>query len=354
MKRLAAKGAGLAERQPAAVPPHPPGGVRRESRGRGTPRSELEFPGCYARPMTRTQYEAHEGRVEFFDSRAEIAWMVREPAHAPHERPRYRLVELLARIALVRGSPIKGLGETRIRWTEAGSGEHRSIHPDQMLFLHPDRTEGKISQYLDVGEDPYPDVVLEVDSTTDVRRNRLKLYEDWGFPELWVEVPAAYAPGRPAGLRSGMRIYLLEAGRYVPSEESRAFPGWRAVEIHRALNESVLSEETSAVLSRVGEALGEREGTGPEDDPLLRQQRAEGRAEGVAEGRAEGVAEGVGRVARALLRQRGVPVPPEFPAGLAIRDLDALRAASAKRLLDAASAADSVTDFLARLDDPGS
>ena len=337
VKRLAAKGAGVAERQSATVPPPPPGGVRRQSRDRGTPRSGLEFPGCYARPMTRAQYEAHEGRVEFFDSGAEIAWMVREPTHVPHEEPRYRLVELLARIALVRGSPIKGLGETRIRWMEAGSGEHRSIHPDQMLFLHPDRTEGKISQHLDVGEDPYPDVVLEVDSTTDVRRNRLKLYEEWGFPELWVEVPDAYAPGRPAGLRSGMRIYLLEAGRYTLSDESRAFPGWRAAEIHRGLNEPVLSEETSAVLSRVGRALGEREGTGPGDDPLLREQRAET----------------IFRMVRALLRQRGVPVPPDFPEDLARRNLDSLRAASEEQVVAAASAADSLADFLARLDDSG-
>ena len=336
MKRLTAEGAGLAERRSSVAPPPQPEGVRRRSRDHGVPRSGLEFPGCYARPMTRAQYEAHEGRVEFFDSRAEIAWMVREPAHAPHEEPRYRLVELLARIAQLRGSPIKGLGETRIRWMDAGSGEHRSIHPDQMLFLHPGRTEGKISQYLEVGEDPYPDVVLEVDSTTDVRRNRLKLYEEWGFPELWVEVPDAYAPGRPAGLRSGLRIYVLEAGRYVRSGESRAFPGWRAVEIHRALNEPALSEGTSAVLSRVGRALGEREGTGPDDDPLLREQRAAGRAD----------------LIRALLGQRGVAVPPDFPEGLAGPHLDALRAASAEQLLAAASAADSVADFLARLDDP--
>ena len=251
MKRPVANGAGLAERQSVAVPPHRPGDVRRESRHRGTPRSGLEFPGCHARPMTRAQYEAHEGRVEFFDSRAEIAWMVREPTHAPHEEPRERLAALLARIAQVRGSPIKCLGATEIRGPAPGAGEPDSIHPDQMVFLHPDRTRGKISRYLDVGEDPCPDVVVEVDSTTDVRRNRLKLYEEWGFPELWVEVPDACAPSRPAGLRSGLRIHLLEGGRYVPSEESRAFPGWRAVEIHRALNEWVVSEETSAVLSRV-------------------------------------------------------------------------------------------------------
>ena len=57
---------------------------------------------------------------------------------------------------------------------------------------------------------------------------------------------------------------------------------------------------------------------------------------------------------RALPRRQGVPVPLEFPVGLAGRDLDALRAASAERLLDAASSADSVADFLARLDEPGS
>ena len=44
---------------------------------------------------------------------------------------------------------------------------------------------------------------------------------------------------------------------------------------------------------------------------------------------------------RVLLREQGVPVPPEFPVGPASRDLDALRTASA-------------TDSLARLDDPGS
>ena len=96
------------------------------------------------------------------------------------------------------------------------------------------------------------------------------------------------------------------------------------------------------MLSRVGRALGEPEGTDPEDDPLFRQLRAEGRAAGV------------GRTAQALLRRRNVPVPPNFPAGLAIRDLDALRAASAERFLDAASAADSVANFLTRLDEPGS
>ena len=143
------------------------------------------------------------------------------------------------------------------------------MHPDQMVFLHPDRTRGRSPGIWTLGEDPHPDVVGEVDTTTDVPRNRLKLYEEWGSPELWLEIPNAFARGRPAGLRSGLRIYLLEGDRCVLSEESRTFPGWRAAEIHRALNEWVVSGETAAMLSRVRRALEEREGTGPKDDVLL-------------------------------------------------------------------------------------
>ena len=158
--------------------------------------------------------------------------------------------------------------------------------------------------------------------------------------------------------RSGLRIHLLESGRHAPSEESRAFPGWRAVEIHRGLNEPFLSEETLTVVSRVGRALGEREGTGPEDDPMLREQRIEGRAEGFSEGRAEGLAEGRtaerADVIRTLLRGKGIAVAPDFPEDLPSRCLGALGAASWERILAAASAANSFADFLARLEDPGS
>ena len=94
-------------------------------------------------------------------------------------------------------------------------------------------------------------------------------------------------------------------GAYRTSAASRAFPGWTAVEIHAALNEEMFSAEKSAVLERVGAVLGEREGTGPDDDPLLGAQRRRSRAAGHAEGRAE--------LARALLAARGIEVSAEFP-----------------------------------------
>ena len=87
---------------------------------------------------------------------------------------------------------------------------------------------------IEVGSDTLPDVVLEVDNTTDVRRGKLALYESWGFPEVWVEVPEQSSPSRPAGLHPGLTIHLLEGGGFRTAPGSRAFPGWTAQEIHRA------------------------------------------------------------------------------------------------------------------------
>ena len=83
------------------------------------------------------------------------------------------------------------------------------------------------------------------------------------------------------------------------------------------LNERGSSPETAALASRVGRALGLREGTGPEDDPLLREQRAEARAEGQ-------LAEANAATARELLRSRNLAVSAEFPADLSGADRTAL------------------------------
>ena len=306
---------------------------------RWLPVSLLEFAGCDSRPMTLAEYEAlPDGRVEFFDSETCLAWMVREPGLMEHEAPVRMLAALVDRIAMLRGSPIRCLGESRLRLLDADRGRERSIHPDEMVYLHPKRRRRSGPGYLKVGEDDYPDVILEVDNTTDVRRNRLRLYEEWGFPEVWVEVPEAFSPGRPRGLKTGLRIYLREGERFGLSEQSRAFPGWRATEIHRALNEPVMSEETSQVLARVGRALGEREGTGPDDDPLLRSVGRQKQTEGRTAGRAG--------LVRAMLASRGIEVSADFPSP---RHREALEAASDEAIVSAASAAGSEADFLARL-----
>ena len=158
---------------------------------------------------------------------------------------------------------------------DAGGEPRRIMQADESVYLHPARAKPGPAAMV-VGEDDFPDVVLEVDHTTDVHRGKLALYESWGFPEVWVEVPDAPSPSRPHRRRPGLTIHLLEHGRFRVAAESVAFPGWRAEEIHVALNEPVLSARTSAALQRVAATLGAREGTGPDDDLLFRAQRRQG------------------------------------------------------------------------------
>ena len=256
--------------------------------------TQLDFVGCDAVPMSPGQYRLFEGRLEVWDAELKTAWMVRESLPTfIHESPSQRLAGLAERIAAVRGSPIAYCGALGLMVADRRGDPRRVMRPDQAIYVNPTRAELEGHGAILVGEHRLPDLVMEVDNTTDVRRGKLKLYESWGFPELWVEVPDQQSPSRPAGLRPGLTIHLLEGGAYRISPVSRAFPGWRAADIHVALNEFALSERSLALVEGMGRLLGERDGTGPDDDPMLRSLRAESRAEGRAEGRTEGKAEGI-------------------------------------------------------------
>ena len=164
----------------------------------------------------------------------------------------------------------------------------------------------------------------------------MKLYEAWGFPELWVEVPERRVPSRPKSRMPGLAIHLLEDGAYRQSPESVAFPGWRAEDIHEAMNEAGRSARTSAILERLGRWLGAQEGTGPDNDSLLRSLRDQSRAQGLSEGRAE--------MARQMLLSRGIEVSEGFPA-----DVPAFAGLSEAAIVAVALACDSERDFNARI-----
>ena len=270
----------------------------------------LEFPGCEAVPMSYEELRRYEGRLEVWDAETETAWMVREPTSPVHENPSHGLAGLVERIAAVRGSPIKCYGAMDLLLRDERGAARRIMQADQTVYLYPSRAELESASAMLVGEHNFPDVVLEVDHTTDVRRGKLDLYESWGFPELWVEVPERRAPSRPRGRPPGLTIHVLEDGAYRVSPVSRAFPGWEAQAIHEAMNEPERSARTHAVLERLGRVLGAREGTGPDDDPLMRSLRDQVRAEGLAEGEARGRAGAV----REILRSRGIEVSQGFPA----------------------------------------
>ena len=232
-----------------------------------------EFPGCRPMSLKREDLDAHDGRFEYWDGDTETAWVVREPTGIAHEQPSQRLAGLGQVIAGVRGSPIECFGTMDLLLRNEQGERWRIMQADQSVYLRPGRARLPESAAMVIGEHDYPDVVVEVDNTTDVRRGKLQLYEAWGFPEVWVEVPERASPSRPAGRMPGLTIHLLDGGSYRTVGVSRAFPGWTAVEIHTAMNEPELSMATGRVLDRVGRALGDRDGTGPDDTPWLRIQR---------------------------------------------------------------------------------
>ena len=277
--------------------------------------STPDLPGCRPVPLPRCDLDDWEGRrLEYWDGDTETAWVVCEPVGVAHEHPLGRLATLCTLIAEARGAAIEFLGSTDLELHDEHGERQKILQADQCVYLYPGRARLPEDGGMVVGKHDYPDVVLEVDHTTDVRRWKLGMYESWGFPEVWVEVPERRSRSRPRGLRPGLTIHLLEDGRYRESDESRAFPGWEASAIHEALTEAEPTDRTHARLERVGRTLGKRDGTGPDDYPLIRSLRAESRAEGEAKGRAQGRAEGWAMAVREMLLSRGIAVSEEFPA----------------------------------------
>ena len=223
-----------------------------------------DFPGCEPFHLPAAEIDRYEGRLEFWEARTETAWKVREPTTIYHERPARRFGRLAERIESLRGSRIESFGSADLARFDAAGNKLSLLQADEALYLHPRRSR-VAGPAIDVDNDPLPDVVLEVDHTTDVRRRKLGIYEAWGFPEVWVLVPPESRMRTP-----GLDIHLLRDGRYREAPESAAFPGWRGEEIYLALIEGPLSPRARPALERVARAMGEREGTRPEDDPITR------------------------------------------------------------------------------------
>ena len=270
-----------------------------------------DFPGCEPFPLPASELDRYEGRLEFWDGDTETAWKVCEPTSIYHEQPSQRLARMAERVAALRGSPIESFGSADLVRVDASGRKRWLMQADGVLYLHPERWRRLQGPGIDVDADPLPDVVLEVDHTTDVRRRKLDIYKESGFPEIWVLVPWEVSVRTP-----GLVIHVRRGDVYQEEGSSRAFPGWRAEEIHRALTEDPLSAGTRRALERVALGMGARAGTRPEDDPFTRtislKAQAKGHAQGHREGRAEGRADGHMDAVADLLASRGVELTVEL------------------------------------------
>ena len=244
--------------------------------GSGAYRPE-DFPGCESFHLPASEIDHYEGRLEFWDGVTETAWKVCEPTSIQHEEPSRLLGQMAGRFAMMRGSRIASFGSADLVRRDVAGRKRWLMQADEVLYLYPDRVRLQ-GPAIDVDADPLPDVVLEVDHTTDVRRRKLGIYMESGFPEIWVLVPWEASVRSP-----GLAIHVRRGAGYREEGESRAFPGWEAEEIYlRAdrgadVGAGVAGAGTYGAgdgyarghdaAARSAHGIGEREGAGKEPRP---------------------------------------------------------------------------------------
>ena len=133
----------------------------------------LEFVGCDPLPVTREEIEGPEWegrRVEYWHAATETAWVAREGATPFHEALPSALARILERVAMFRGSPIDCMGSTDLRFHTPEGELLGFIQADQLVYLRPERTALLDAGEMVVGTSRFPDVVLEVDNTTDPQK----------------------------------------------------------------------------------------------------------------------------------------------------------------------------------------
>ena len=305
-----------------------------------------DFPGCESFHLPASGLEHYEGRLEFWDGATETAWKVCEPTSIEHEQPSRLLVQMAGKFEMLRGSRIACFGSSDLLRVDATGRKRWLMQADEVLYLHPDRVRLQ-GPAIEVDRDPLPDVVLEVDHTTDVRRRKLGIYMESGFPEVWVLVPWDSSRRAP-----GLAIHVRRGDGYREEPTSRAFPGWRAEEIHLALIEAPMSHVAWRALERTALAMGAREGTKPEDDPLMRSHstqvrtraHAQGHREGHAQGYRESQAQDRTQLVAAALRARGIEAALD-----GTEDRAFLEGLSADTLMAAALACTDAADFRRRI-----
>ena len=302
------------------------------------PRGTYSLSGCRAVPMTEAERAAYAGRMAYWDGELELAWEVHDHSRH-HEGACFRLGRVIGAIAQIRGTPIELLRSTDLQERNAAGKRLHAAQADELVYLDPAGVP--LDDVVLIGRSPLPDVLVEVDLTTDVRDRKLKLYAEWGIPELWVEVPDAEM--RSKRKRPELTVYILEDGEFYKRAESQAFPTWTADEIHKAMNEPDLSPGTADALRRVGRKMGEAAGTGADDDPIIGPDRRTLRADAFGAGRRN---ERLAILAQLLAARK-------IPAGVAlVEHADRIAAVPSGAAVEAALECTDFDDFLGRLAHP--
>lgn len=144
-----------------------------------------------------------------------------------HERPKKLFAQMIEALTEELGIPRMSCGSTTFKDELKNCG----LEPDECYYIqHEADVRGR---NIKLGEDPPPDLVLEVDITTRVIK-RFPIYAALEFPEIW-----QYIDG-------GIVIHVLqESGKYEITERSRALPMVRVEQLIEQLDRSRQTDETT-------------------------------------------------------------------------------------------------------------
>lgn len=123
-----------------------------------------------------------------------------------HEKPNRTLALLIEELAVEMDLDLELLGSTTYKRDDLLKG----FEPDSSFYIqNAEAVRGK--DKIDLATDPPPDLVIEVDITSD-SLNKFPIFAGLGIPEVW-----RYDDEKVA-------FYKLESDSYVKAEHSLAFP----------------------------------------------------------------------------------------------------------------------------------
>ena len=234
-----------------------------------------DFPGCESFHLPASEIGHYEGRLEFWDAVTETAWKVRDPTSIDHEQPSRRLGRIAeaGRVAAWLGDRVLRLGGSGASGCSgpqalADTGRRGAVPVSGSVAVAGagDRRGRGPAAGGGAGGGPPPRTCAGASSTS-TRRAGFRRFGCW-------------CHGRHRCARPGWPSTCAREDGYREEATSRAFPGWTAEEIHRALTETPLSETAWRALERTALAMGAREGTTPEVDPLMHSVSARAQAKG--------------------------------------------------------------------------
>lgn len=171
--------------------------------------------------------ELSHRRLRLTYNRGNLEIMVPSPDHEFYKEVMGRFVETLAEELEIRIYP---LGSTTFKRPELLGAE-----PDKCFYIRNLRAvQGK--KRLNLNQDPPPDLVVEIDITSS-SEIRFPVYAGMGVPEIW----------RYDG--NSFIVYQLQAQKYIPCEESLAFPNLPITEISGFLRQAMSMDYLELVAS---------------------------------------------------------------------------------------------------------